>query len=346
MSCRFHKVLPCLRLRLVRHTYRMAWITVVFALALEVSLGQAARSPVPAPAANTPVPSTAIAIENTNASFIPTVVDVPQADPARPTVTTPAHLPPTGFLQFEQGFVRAGRSPAGTNNQFSLIQVTKIALTTRLLVQFLTQPYTYNGVAGVGSGSIYSSDPGDLQVGGLAVAHKAVGALPTVTVGFIRRVRAGTSANLDYGSYSQSALFLFGGDLRGGFHYDSNVLFNEQNAGPVRHLQLTQTLAVTHPLLAAATHGKLNGIIEISHATQPFVAATSRGKAVGRADADDLLLVGTYTLRPNLIFDVSVDRGLTSTSTTWQGGPGVSYILPHRLWPDKHPVPICIGPLR
>ena len=341
--------IPCLCLPYIlprRLQFRILLVPILFTLAAKSLPGQASRvSPGQAPEVHAPVPKTAVAIENTNASFIATDVDIPQANPARPTVTIPAHLPPTGFLQFEQGFVRAGQSPSGTNNQFALSQVTKIALTTRLLVQFLTQPYAYSGLAGIDSGSIYSSDAGDLQVGGQAVVHKAVGALPTISAGFIRRVRAGTSASLDSGSYSQSALILFGGDVRGGFHYDSNFLFSEQNAGPVRHLQLVQTLAVTHPLFPVTTHGKLNGIVEISHATQPFVQSTANGNAVGRANADDLLFVGTYTLRPNLIFDVSVDRGLTSTSTSWQGGLGVSYILPHRLWRDRHPMPIQIGPI-
>ena len=289
-------------------------------------------------------PTTPVQIENTNAAFFATDVNIPQANPARPTVTTPAHIPPTGFLQFEQGIVRAGSSPGGTDAQFAVSQVTKIALTTRLMLQFLSQPYTRNTVAtGPGAATTASNDPGDLQTGVQAVLHKAIGALPTVSLGYIRRVRAGTSANLDVGSDSQSALALFGGDLRGGFHYDSNVLFNEGNNGAARRAQFQQTLAVTHSLFPKATKQRLGSTVELSHATQPFVNATSDGRFVARANSVDLLFVGVYTVRPNLVFDASVDRGLTSTSTHWQGGFGFSYLLPHRLWKDKHPVVLPVG---
>ncbi len=290
-----------------------------------------------------PVPRTATAIENTNAAFSPTDVDIPQANPARPTVTTPAHLPPTGYLQFEQGVVRAGASPAGTNAQFAVSQVTKIALTSRILFQFLTQPYARSTLQSTGTQTYTSNDPGDLQPGGELVAHKAVGALPSITLGYIRRVRAGTSANLDVGEYSQSALVLLGGDLRGGFHYDSNLLFNEGSNGPQRRAQLGQTLAMSHGLFPVATKQRLSGTVELSHFTQPFNHATAAGDYVARANAVDLLFVGAFSLRPNLIFDASVDRGLTSTSTHWQGGVGVTYIPPHRLWPDRHPRVIHVG---
>ena len=53
------------------------------------------------------------------------------SDPARPTVTMPAHLPPTGYLQFEQGFLQAASSPGSLGQQASLSQTTKISLTTR-----------------------------------------------------------------------------------------------------------------------------------------------------------------------------------------------------------------------
>ena len=304
--------------------------------ASSVLRGQAAATPLHAP-------STAVAIENTNAAFSATDVNIPQANPARPTITIPAHLPPTGFLQFEQGLGRAGNSPSGTQSQLAISQVTKIALTTRLMVQFLTTPYTGSTLNAPDGGTFHSNDPGDLQLGVQGVIHKAVGALPTVSGGFIRRVRAGTSANIDLGAYSQSALILLGGDLPGGVHYDSNIVVDEQNDGATRRAQFLQTLALTHALFPATTHQRLSGIVELSHFTQPFVTASRSGYPVSSANAYDLLFVGTFTLRPNLILDASVDRGLTSTSTAWQGGFGFSYILPHRLWPDKHPVPIAVG---
>ena len=256
---------------------------------------------------------------------------VPAANPARPTVTIPAALPPTGYLQIEQGFVRAGDSPGGVTGQTGINQVTKIAVTGHLTVQLLSQPYAYSSVLDGSGRTVSTSDPGDLQVGIQGVVRRSQGAVPTVSAGFIRRVRAGTSASLDVGEYSQSALVLLGGDLRDGFHYDSNLLWNEINDGAVRRGQMGQTLAVTHGLFPKATKQRLSGIVELSHFTQPLVKASRNGGSVARANAVDLLFAGTWTARPNLIFDASMERGLTSTSTAWQGGLGVSYLLPWRL---------------
>lgn len=135
----------------------------LLALTLAQAAGQASSG--------TAAPNNPVAVENTNSTFSPSHEDLPQASPARPTVTVPAHIPPTGYLQFEQGFNQANDSPTGTDAQFALSQTTKIALTTRLLVQFITQPYTYNWVSGPGVGVVGSNAPGDLQVGGQAILH-------------------------------------------------------------------------------------------------------------------------------------------------------------------------------
>ena len=52
-----------------------------------------------------------------------------------------------------------------------------------------------------------------------------------------------------------------------------------------------------------------------------------------------------YSIHPNLILDAAFEHGLTSTSTQWQGSFGFTYLLPHRLWKDRHPVPVAVGPL-
>ncbi len=283
------------------------------------------------------IPRTAVQIENTNASFVATDVDVPQANPARPTVTIPAHIPPTGYLQFEQGFIHAGSSPAGVAGQYALTQTTKLSLTTRLLAQFIIEPYARSSYLTTGQPASQSSDPGDLDAGVQVVAVKSVRILPTASVAYIRRVRTGTSANLDLGDASNSVLLLLGGDTPGGFHYDSNTLFNEQSDDRVRRAQFGQTLAVSHPIPGRALQQKLGAVVELSHFTQPLVSNDRAGTQVRRANAVDLLFVATYTFHPNLILDVSFDEGLTSTSTAHQVLVGVSYVLPRRLWPDRHP---------
>lgn len=112
----------------------------------------------------------------------------------------------------------------------------------------------------------------------------------------------------------------------------------------MRRAQFAQSLAISHPLLAAATKGKLGGVAELSHFTQPFVVASVDGVPVSRANTAGLLLAAVYSLRPDLVLDAAFGHGLTSTSTQWQGSFGFTYLLPHRLWRDRHPVPVPVGP--
>ena len=43
----------------------------------------------------------------------------------------------------------------------------------------------------------------------------------------------------------------------------------------------------------------------------------------------------SYSVRRNLVVDAGFNRGLTSTSTQWEGFAGFTYLLPHRLWKAK-----------
>jgi hypothetical protein len=245
--------------------------------------------------------------------------DIPQANPGRPTVTNPATIPPVGYLQFEQGFIQADDSP-GLTSQFSLNQTTKLAVASRLMVQFLSQPFASTQAAGV-----HSRDAGDLQLGAQVILLPRTGPIPTVALGYIGRVRSGTAPDLDVGSFSQSALVLFSGDV-GKFHYDSNFIVSERESGPIRRAQYGQTLSVTHPIF----NPNLTLTGELWHFTQPFVPPSPASSAGGNAVAT--LWAVAWSARPNLVLDVAVDRGLTSTSTQWEGFAGFTYLLPKRLW--------------
>jgi hypothetical protein len=280
----------------------------------------------------------------------------PAANPARPTLSVPAVLPPTGYLQFEQGFNRAVTSPSGTAAQSAVNQATKIALTSRILVELLSAPFTYNTVftsaaGGFPSSTIKAENAGDLDLGAQLVLLKSTGPQPTVDLGYIHRVRAGTAANLDAGDFNHSAVLYLSGDLPHGVHYDSDYQFNEQRsadnassvsyntAHPVRRLQLVQTISVSHPIFPKSTSGRLSLDLELEHYTQPLVTSTSHNHPFSvsppRANAVDLLVTTPFALRPNLVFDAAVVRGLTSTSTQWQGTVGVTWLLPHRLLPTR-----------
>ena len=71
---------------------------------------------------------------------------------ARPTVTaTGAYSHPPVIFNSSKGSTRRTVHLQETNAQFALNQTTKIALATRLMVQFITQPYTHNRLS---SGSL------------------------------------------------------------------------------------------------------------------------------------------------------------------------------------------------
>ena len=58
-------------------------------------------------------------------------VETPEANPGRPTVSTPATLTPVGYLQFENGGLYAESSPEFTT-LFAINQVTKLTVASRL----------------------------------------------------------------------------------------------------------------------------------------------------------------------------------------------------------------------
>ncbi|HZQ45001.1 MAG TPA: transporter [Acidobacteriaceae bacterium] len=276
----------------------------------------------------------------------------PQANPARPTVTNPATLPPVGYLQFEQGYLGSLDSPA-TASQYGFNFVAKIAVDQRLMLEVQTQPFAQSRETGdVGS----SGGSGDVLLGAQAVlslpaapsaesaktpqtSKKAI-ARPTVSVAYLGRVHAGTTPDIDQGGYANSVLLLVSGDV-GKFHYDSNYVVNEQTdtesspmtgAGAVlRRAQFAQTLSVNHPVGS----DKLQLSVELYHFTQPLVHATAAGRYVARANLVDGLLALSYALRPNLVLDGGLSHGFTSTSTRWQSFAGFTYLLPHRLWPGR-----------
>jgi hypothetical protein len=274
-------------------------------------------------------PPTQVQIDSAESTPRPDTVPIPEANPSRPTVTNPARIPPVGYLQFEQGFVQANNSPSGLAGQFSLVQAVRLSLHPRLMVQFASQPIARSSFAGNAANPQW--DPGDLTLGIQGLLEIGAGRRPTIAVGYLHRVRAGSAPDLDIGSFSQSAVLLVSGDL-GKFHYDSNYSISEQVADPVRRAQFGQTLSVTHSLLSESLHDKLGVTGEIWHFTQPLVNATRGGDVSPRSNAVGTLWALGYTLRPNLVLDGGFDRGITSTSTAWQGFAGFTYLLPHRLW--------------
>jgi hypothetical protein len=234
----------------------------------------------------------------------------PEANPGRPTVSTPATLTPAGYLQFETGFLGASHSPE-FSSRYGPNEVIKFSITPYLEMLASGEPivhYTANGNT--------ANKIADIFLGAQAVLSTGEGSKPTLAVSYFHRVYDGGAPEFDFGSPPNSFLVLASADVKG-FHYDANAVFNELNQVPVRRAQFGQTLSISHPIV-----GKLSLSGEIWHFTQPFL----RGNAVGN------LWAVSYAARRTLVFDTGFNRGLTGTSTRWEAFVGFTYLLPHRLW--------------
>jgi hypothetical protein len=199
------------------------------------------------------------------------------------------------------------------------------------MLEFISQPFARTSLAPVSS-----LDPGDLDIAVQAVIHPKHGKAPTVALNYQNVVRSGSAPNLDVGSSIRSAILLISGDI-GLTHYDTNYIVSEQTlpnppAPTLRRAQFGQTICISHPLFPTRTGSRLGISGELWHATQPLPTTDRHNQTVARANAVGTLAALSYAVRPNLVLDTAIDRGLTSTSTTWQYLAGFTYLLPHRLW--------------
>ena len=256
-----------------------------------------------------PIALIALALLVVKASAQTPVGEAPEANPGRPTVSTPATLTPKGYLQFETGFTGASHSPEFTS-RFAPNEIMKFSAHPRLEFLASSEPVVHSRVAGQSTNRV-----AEVFLGAQAVVSPGEGAKPTLAVSYFHRVYDGGAPEFDFGSPGNSVVLLASADVKG-FHYDANAMFNELNEGSVRRGQFGQSLTVSHPLKGKFT---LSG--EIWHFTQPFL----RGNAVGN------LWAVSYAARKTLVLDAGFNHGLTSTSTRWEAFVGFTYLLPHRL---------------
>jgi hypothetical protein len=233
----------------------------------------------------------------------------PEANPGRPTVSTPATLTPVGYLQFETGALAADHSPE-FSSRFGLNEVLKLSVVPRLELLASGEPIAHFTADGSTANKV-----ADVFLGAQAVILPSEGSRPTIAASYFHRVYDGGAPELDFGSPTNSFLLLASADVKG-FHYDANAILTELVQEPVRRGQFGQTLSISHPLA-----GKFAVSGEIWHFTQPFL----RGHAVG-----NLWAVG-YTARKTLVLDAGFNRGLTGTSTRWEAFVGFTYLFPHRF---------------
>jgi hypothetical protein len=239
----------------------------------------------------------------------------PSANPARPTVSTPATLTPLGYLQFETGTQYATDS-IEFSSRLGFNQVTKLTVHPRLQLILLSEPLVDSTIE-----QLQTQQSGGVSIGAQGVLLLGNDRRPTISVSYIRSVYSGPAPDIDIGSATQSAILLVSHDLFG-FHVDANGIVNQQEDGALRKAQWGQTLSISHPI------GKFTLAGEIWHFSQPLV----HGNTVGN------LWALSYSVRPNLVLDAGFNRGFNITSTRWELFCGFTYLLPHRLWKAAPPV--------
>ena len=237
----------------------------------------------------------------------------PEANPGRPTVSTPAKLTPVGYLQFENGALFAEHSTE-FSRRLGIVQVTKLSVLPRLELFLQSEPLAISRTEGR-----IDVHEGEVFAGAQALLFSGGDSRPTLAVSYTWRVHARVAPELDIGTFRQSTSILLSEDLHG-FHIDTNVILAEQAQGVVRRAQSGQTLSVSHAI------GKFTFSAEIWHFSQPF----QNGNAVGN------LWAVSRTLRKNLVVDAGLNHGLTDTSTRWEVFAGFTYLFPHRLWMEHH----------
>jgi hypothetical protein len=243
-------------------------------------------------------------------SFAQSVVpSAPDANPGRPTISTPANLVPLGYLQFETGFLGAADS-GELSSRYGLNEVMKLTIAPRLELLAGSEPMVHwvNGERG-------SNGAGDVLLGFQAIVLSGEMVKPTIAVSYVHRAYSGDAPDLDSGSTVNSGIVLLSEDVEG-FHLDVNAMFNEAVEGASRRAQFGQTLSVSHDLVG---NFSLSG--EVSRFTQPFL----HGNAV-----QNLWAFG-YKARNTLVLDIGFSRGLTKTSTQWQAFAGFTYLIPKKL---------------
>lgn len=238
--------------------------------------------------------------------------NVPEANPSRPTIASPATLTPVGYLQFENGLLYAEDS-SGFSSRLAFEQTTKLTIHPRLQFLVASEPVVHSGL-----GSVKQFNPGDVLVGVQGVLLAGRENRPTIALSYFKHLYHGSAPDLDIGTPEHSLLLLISDDLAG-FHFDVNGFFNDQVENQVGRAQFGQTISISHPLKKFTIGG------ELWHFTQPF----EQGNAVGN------LWAISYPVRRNLVVDVGFNRGLTSTSSQWAGFTGFTYLLPHRMWPAE-----------
>src|ERR1700680_2242384 len=104
--------------------------------------------------------------------------DDAEANPARPTVSTPATLTPVGYLQFETGALAANRSPE-FSSLYGFNEAIKLSVASRLELVASGEP-----VARFTADGITKNKVADVFLGAQAVLRPGEGSRPTIAASY------------------------------------------------------------------------------------------------------------------------------------------------------------------
>src|SRR3989442_13497323 len=116
-----------------------------------------------------------------------------EANPGRPTVSTPATLVPVGYLQFESGVLGATHSPE-FSSRFGLNEVIKLSVARRLELLAAAEPAVHYR-----AGGRMAKCTREAVLGMQAVVSRGGGVKPPVGDGFLLRADGGGAAGLALG---------------------------------------------------------------------------------------------------------------------------------------------------
>jgi hypothetical protein len=122
---------------------------------------------------------------------------VPEANPGRPTVSTPATLTPVGYLQFENGALFAQDSTE-FSKRIGIGQVTKLSVFPRLELFLQSEPLAISQ-----SKDRTAVHEGEVVAGVQSVLFVGDRSRPTVSISYVRRIHTSVAPELDVGTFRQ-----------------------------------------------------------------------------------------------------------------------------------------------
>src|SRR5260370_12141618 len=120
------------------------------------------------------------------------VGQAPEANPGRPTVSTPATLTPVGYLQFETGLNAANHSPE-FSSRFAPNEVLKFSVHPGLEFLASSEPVVHYRVAGQTAKRV-----AEVFLGAQAVVSPREGANPTPAGSYFHRMYDGGAPEFDF----------------------------------------------------------------------------------------------------------------------------------------------------